>query len=216
MEDTEAEGDIPDEELRAAAAPKALELALTDPSTDRLEQSVNRLLARSALYSLTRVRSESALPQIVSLMRREPQLSADVARYLRAAAGVNESNVAATCSLVIGDPGVHLSDWQSLWLLEAIRELNELPADIGKWISAIVSGNGPDIVRARAALTLAESEAISFEEIAELYGTVVPASRPDTIAAAALVAQADDPRLRTIERDTKPNSWIVELTRNEH
>jgi hypothetical protein len=203
--------EIDDQELLENAAERALAIAVADArEADRLDIEVNRQVAAAALRLLERVESLSALPYIPVLVNREPQFAIDISRYLRAATVFDEEAVAQTCVNLTQDKGVYMSDWQALWLVEAIRAQQMYRDPLGDWMTALVRGDGPDVLRARAALALSEWSAISLETIAELYESVGPATAPDLVAAGSNVADEDDRAFKAIVRDNPFNRWIVD------
>ena len=210
------EGDEDEVEITApavleAAATRALELALDQSDVaDRLQEEVNRQLIGVSIRAMRLIPSQAVLPRIAEALNREPQLAAEISRYLAACAGLDEAPVAATCGTIVRSSRVHLSAWQALWMVEAIRALQELPARLRSWLDALVSGTGPDVLRARAALALAEWREIDLDAIAELYGTVAISSRPDVVAAAGMISEAGNKRLDAIARDDPLNRWIIE------
>jgi hypothetical protein len=203
---------VTDSAVLEAAAVRALDLALDDPEAeDRLQEEVNRQLIAVSLRALRIAESAAALPRASELLNREPQLAAEIARYLTVAADIDETAVAKTCGGIVGNPRVHFSAWQALWLIEAIRALRVLPDRLGTWMSRLMAGEAPDAVRARAARALAEwTDVIDLDVISELYGTVAISSRPDIVAAAALTGESGDKRLNAIARDDPLNRWIIE------
>lgn len=211
-EDTEAtDQGIPDETV-AAAALRALEMALhpEEAEADGLQVEVNRQLAAASVVAVTRIRSPSVLLLLRDFISHEPQHTDVAARYLIALAAEQEDDVVAWVEGLLVDPGVHLSAWQSLWIFEALREVSDVSGPVAEWIKRAVDGGSPDPIRARAALTLAEKQRLDVEALTELYATVHRASRPDVVAALSVVEGRGSRALRAVERDDPVNAWIVE------
>ena len=215
-EEGEEEVEITAPAVLEAAAKQALELALDDSDVaDRLQEEVNRQLIGVSIRALRRIPSQAALPRIAEVLNREPQLTAEISRYLAECARLDEASVAAICVDLVRSSRVHVSAWQALWLVETVRALQELPEDLRVWLDELVSNSSPDVLRARAALALAEAQAIDLDVVTELYGTVTPSSRPDVVTAAATATDQSNKRLDAIARDDPLNRWIIDAARAE-
>jgi hypothetical protein len=97
-----------------------------------------------------------------------------------------------------------LSYWQQLWLLEPLWKSTTLSPELLRWLDALtLSSEAPDALRARAAFVLGVHHSIGFPALGTLFDSVLPASRPDVVAAAAALSDdPDDPRLTAITRES--------------
>lgn len=215
-EEEEVAGEVeaqetPDEARLTAAAMQALGMALHPvDEPDRLQVEVNRQLAAASILVLTTVTSAEGLAFLRDFVSRERQYTDVAARYLISIANDHEENVVAAIEQLVGDAGVYLSPWQSMWLFEAVRALPSMSGALEEWIGPFVHDPVPDAVRARAALTLAEKERIGVDELASLYATGHRSSLPEVVAAVAILGNGADRLLDAIRRDDPMNGWIID------
>jgi RNA-directed DNA polymerase len=203
--------DVPDEAVLEAAAFAALQAAMPALNVeDRLEVEVNRQLALAALTAMRMIESTRGLAYVHLLLEREPQLTHRVSQYMVSVTPTHPFEIIWTYEQVINDPATYLSPWQALWLFEPLRHLEHLSESAAQWVSGYLAPNWPNPVRGRAALTLAEKRLIDETRLAELYGSVAPASAPDVVAAVAHVSAEDSSIRRGISRDSSVNHWIID------
>lgn len=199
--------DGPDDETQIMGAVRALELwweyITTNDPLDPLELYINRGLARDGIRLLRRRRSEAGLRLCSHLVTFEPQLTHTVCRYLRSLAA-NGSDQPQVFVHELVSSGSHLSYWQQLWLLEPLWKSTTLSPELLRWLDALtLSSEAPDALRARAAFVLGVHHSIGFPALGTLFDSVLPASRPDVVAAAAALSDdPDDPRLTAITRES--------------
>jgi Reverse transcriptase (RNA-dependent DNA polymerase) len=208
--DEEGAAEVPDEAVLEAAATVALSGAVPGLELeDRLQVEVNRQLALASLGALSIVESTNGLPFVQQLIGLAPQLTHRVSQYLAAITEDHEAQVTFAYEQLFAYPDIYISPWQALWLFEPLRRMEPFTPAMQEWVARYLAPSFPDLVRARAGLTLAEKGVISESDLVELYGSVAPASA-DVVLALAHAAGEGSTVLRGVRRDSPINAWIID------
>lgn len=209
--DGDAESEVPDDAIVAAAATAVLQAAVPGLEVeDRLQAEVNRQLAGVSLFALQTTESLNGAQFVQQLISLAPQLTHQVCRYLVSITPENEDLIQLLYEQIFSHREIYLSPWQALWLFEPIRKMTHLPSGGHEWIASHLASAYPDAVRGRAALTLAEKDEVTESVLAELYGSLGPSSTPDVVLAFAYVADGRSATLRAVRGDNPMNAWIID------
>jgi len=122
---------------------------------------------RSALIRLSdpaEPRAVDVMPKVMNVVAFAASTTPYVLRYLKAMANFDRPAVTRTVTAIATE--VSLSDWQRLYLLRAIRELGLLDVEpFTAWIMANRAQRYEPVVRAEAALALADANKIEAQEV---------------------------------------------------
>lgn len=201
----EAQALAAEHESHVAGAVRTLEAWLehvrSENRSDPLERYVYRTLARDAIRVLRRRLSSEGIAFCDSLLAFEPQMTHTVCRYLSRLARVDDAPLDFVGKLV-GRAEVHLSPWQTLWLLEPLLWAWTLPPDLRNWVTAILDDHSSPLLRARAALVLATHERVSTTRLGILFDESTSAAKPDLVVAMAR-ASANQATVRAMANENE-------------
>lgn len=219
---TEYDNEIAPEkaEVEVETALRLLEIWREDLSTGQRqfgpEAVVNKTLVRASLVALSQHVNEQGVDYVVDIMRHEPSLSPQVARYLAAIAATNAEGVDRTLDAIINGPDSFVSSWQALWLFESLNASASLTDSAESWLNNHQSSGRSDYVSSAAALTLARHRRISARSVSQMYNTAREASKPLLVAAMASVAEdRSDPLLGAAIAQRPLLEWIANHTFEE-
>lgn len=165
---------------------RSIALLTAKPGLSRLNATVNRRVITGCLRTLKASGSPEGLSYVRDLLAYEPSLTPAVARYLSSVATGSETVFELLAALLANDDR-YLSEWQVAWLLEpAVAMVHELPelGDLEPVLSSLLDEDS-DHVWGRAALALAQRDAIDLKRITQRLESVPEALRPDLVAAVA-------------------------------
>jgi Reverse transcriptase (RNA-dependent DNA polymerase) len=203
--------ELAEQEVVTEAAGRALEIAVEEDAKDRLQEEVNRQLVAAAVGALEFFASPAGLPSLERVLIKDPQLTHRVARYLSAIAPGEAQEVTGVFEQVISSPAIYLSEWQAMWLFEPLRRLPSLTPHVIDWVRNYLAHGRGELVRARAAVVLAEKAEIEASALAEVYGTVRNATRPEVVWAISRALPPQDKLRRAVAREDPINRWVMEL-----
>lgn len=120
---------------------------------------------RRAIVGLLRAGSPEGLSYLTRLVQFIPSLTPRVVDYLIKVYAVQQSEVSELVLRLTNSSG--LTDWQALWLAYAIRtlRLQVSNSDFTQWMKMQRQESKNSILRAEAALALADVKAISVQEL---------------------------------------------------
>jgi hypothetical protein len=186
-----------------------------DEDTTGSERTVYRDLANRAVRILWLLKSEGALEFCRDLLHFEPWLSRAIGRYLGVVGADNAEAAYETLGTIVEDPGLFLSEWQSLWLLEMPLNADNASHTVLDWAKGLTSADHSSILRARAALALAHYEYIELADVLDVYNSVDPEVASDVVL--AISVRADEGETAIVESVAQENplfGWIVEMAGN--
>ncbi len=205
-----------DEEVTAGAAISVLEAWAEGMGSGKTfygyEAMQERQLVQDAVYSLQVVEDSRGIGYCPRVLKEEPSLTPIVARYLANRADDDGDIVRAAIDQVLTDDDVFVSEWQALWLLEALRSSDECTEAQIAWARQLIKQDGTRLVAARAALMLAKFDEIPPTTIVDVYGEQFEAGKPDAVAALALRIQPAKPDrvLKAVVADAPEFSFILD------
>lgn len=155
----------------------ALELAtnnlqrLSLPSEDKRRIDLKKIKSdeirdlRGALSTLTRASDPQGLPWVRRLLEFVPSLTPNLIRYI---ISLNQDEAGDAAADVLDDLRVDqaLSDWQAMWVLHALGELDQVRRDdVAEWIQVERNRRKNRAFAAEAAFHLSRVAAITFAEL---------------------------------------------------
>jgi hypothetical protein len=208
--DEGAEEEEHDDPQIVDAAVKALANFLTAPTSrvDHLKLRVQGQIIRAAFRALRLAQSSELLQFGPPAVTSKPYLTATVCEGLRELVPVDEDGVLQTLAEICGNRRTFLSEWQCLWIMEPLRHADGDIGKLGKWVRSTMEHTTSEVLRTRAALTLAVHGLISSEDLAAQYAVSEPGHRPELAAAMALVGS--ERVAQGLKRDSPFSEWAVE------
>jgi reverse transcriptase-like protein len=174
-----------------------------------------RQLLTGALSSFQVLESDEGLQYCARLLLEEPELTPRVAAYLGQRSMTSEEG-RIVIDHIIADPSFPLSDWQALWLVDALRDLPELSEAQIAWARSLIEREPSRLMAARAAATLAGFDQVSEQEISTVLSAQREAGQGDAVhALAARVLPNKSSRiLDSVIADSPEWSWVAQLAQN--
>jgi hypothetical protein len=174
-----------------------------------------RQLLTSALSSFQVLESDEGLPYCRLLLVEEPSLTPRISAYLgqRCASSSAARN---TVDEIVSDADSELSEWQCLWLIDAISDLEGLSVEQIKWARSLTVADPSRMVAARAAVALAGHDEASEQEIAFILSSQREAGQGDAVHALAIrvLPSKASPVLDAVASDAPEWSWVVEVAQS--
>ena len=159
-----------------------------------------------SLWELGRTGSVAPLERLPTLLYRFPQLTKEIAGYLRrrVTAGHEEDTIAQVTETLVQRDFIY--SWQLGWLIHALIPGQEpLPEGaIAVAHDVLKSSDAPGFARGRAAIALATQGFLpGATDLAAIYSEVPVATRPDLVAAAALMPTTSETSnfIESVRRD---------------
>ncbi|HEV2755037.1 MAG TPA: RNA-directed DNA polymerase [Actinomycetota bacterium] len=143
-------------------------LALPPSDPDRIDLAKTRgaqlLDIRRALATLTNQEHPGGLEWVVRLVEFIPSLTPQAVTYLIAAYGADADRVREQTTKL--RHGESVSEWQAMWFVHALRELGFLDSpEAIEWTRTQRDRGRGGLLAAEASLALAESAAITFDQL---------------------------------------------------
>lgn len=206
-----------DEEVTAGAAITVLEAWRENVDAGAnfygYEAIQERQLVQNAVFSLQVVKDSRGIDFIPLVLKQEPSLTPFISNYLGSRAEDDSAAVTEAIDSVLKDDDVSISDWQALWLLEALRSGDECSPGQTSWAQELIRKDPSQLVAARAALMLAKFDEIDTNAIVQVYSQQHEASKPDAVAALALrvLPSKSDTLLDAVVADAPEFQFVVKM-----
>lgn len=205
-----------DEDVSVEAARAYLErwTALADAGIFYgLSAVVNRKMLSHCLRVMAIFSRTDGLAYCERLLRVEPSLVPRLSEYFAAVAATDAEALSTAVDGLIQSTDLYLSDWQALWLLEAIRSSSTRSDVQIAWAKKIQARPNPGIASAHAALLLAEIGETDIETLGQMAAVVPLASQPVLVSAITRMDLLQTtPLIASLSQDNYLNQLVVEAS----
>jgi hypothetical protein len=143
----------------------------------------SRKALATAIEILMSLRWIEGVQFCTDIVRSEPQMTDQLARYLRVAMEVDTDRATEEMRRLI-DIDQFLNSWQQLWILDALRGAERLDAPLEAWArTRMLDVHGTAAVRTGAAVLLSDNFLVDIADLVELLISLPAASRLEITAA---------------------------------
>lgn len=172
------------------------------------DSAVDRTIVAASLRVLGAANQPTGLEYCEEILNSDPSLTPQVSRYLTRLMAAHEDDVDRTLDQLLEASELYISPWQSLWLMQPMRESTALTEQQVAWLETC-SRSESMLVVALAGEVRARQGAMSADHLLAVFDDAPFGVRPNLVAAIAVsVGDPDDDLVRLVT-DGRPLFKLV-------